>query len=77
MIYAELARQHQLCPPLKGYLLVKAHNLMKGYLLEKAHNLMKGYLLVTAQNLTTMSVLTELAPVQQSMTFTVSTNIEM
>lgn len=65
MIYAELARQHQLCPPLKGYLLVKAHNLMK------------GYLLVTAQNLTTMSVLTELAPVQQSMTFTVSTNIEM
>ena len=53
MIYAELARQHQLCPPLKGYLLV------------------------TAQNLTTMSVLTELAPVQQSMTFTVSTNIEM
>ena len=65
MIYAELARQHQLCPPLKGYLSVKAHNLMK------------GYLLVTAQNLTTMSVLTELAPVQQSMTFTVSTNIEM
>ena len=65
MIYAELACQHQLCPPLKGYLLVKAHNLMK------------GYLLVTARNLTTMSVLTELAPVQQSMTFTVSTNIEM
>lgn len=65
MIYAELARQDQLCPPLKGYLLVKAHNLMQ------------GYLLVTAQNLTTMSVLTELAPVQQSMNFTVSTNIEM
>ena len=65
MIYPELAHQDQICPPLKGYLLVKAHNLMK------------GYLLVTAQNLTTMSVLTELAPVQQSMTFTVSTNIEM